>query len=425
MKEDFIHYLWKFKKFNWKELYTTDQSKLTIINIGKHNTEASGPDFLNAQIGIGDEKWAGNVEMHLKSSDWYAHKHEQDPAYDNVILHVVWDYDVDVFRKDGSSIPTLEIANFTDKDQLDKYQTLIQKKPQDWIYCGSSFAKFDDFLLESWLERVYIERLEDKSKLIHQLLKKSTNNWEEVLFKLLAKNFGLNVNGDIFLEMAESIPFSIIRKTAESQTQLEALFFGQLNLLNDQLEEPYYVNLQKEYAFLKHKYQLKIELQQKPQFFRLRPGNFPTIRIAQLAALYHRQKNLFKTFAYAYDLDKLKSILKIQPSEFWKSHYNFSTTSKKSQKQLTSKFINLLLINTFVPFRFAYARYKGKDENEFLLQCMQAIPSEKNQIITKFESLKKGVSKNALHSQSLKQLKKQYCDKQRCMSCNLGIAYLK
>ena len=425
MKEDFIHYLWKFKKFNWKELYTTDQSKLDIINIGKHNTEASGPDFFNAQIALGNEKWAGNVEMHLKSSDWYVHKHEQDPAYDNVILHVVWEYDVDVFRKDGSTIPTLEIVDFTDKDQLDKYQSLIHKQPQDWIYCGSSFAEFDDFLLESWLERVYIERLEEKSTLIYQLLEKSTNNWDEVLFKLLAKNFGLNVNGNIFLEMADSIPFSVIRKTAENQTQLEALFFGQLNLLNDNLEEPYYINLQKEYAFLKHKYQLENSLQQKPQFFRLRPGNFPTIRIAQLAALYHRQKELFKTFAYATDLDTLISALKVQPSDFWKSHYNFSASSKKSPKQLTSKFINLLLINTFVPFRFAYARYKGKDENEFLLQCMQSIPSEKNQIITKFESLRKGVSKNALHSQSLKQLKTQYCEKQRCMSCNLGIAYLK
>ena len=212
-------------------MYTSDQSKLDIINIGKHNTEASGPDFFNAQIELGNEKWAGNVEMHLKSSDWYVHKHEQDPAYDNVILHVVWEYDVDVFRKDGSTIPTLEIADYTDKDQLNKYQSLIHKQPQDWIYCESNFSEFDDFLLESWLEPVYIERLEEKSKLIYQLLEKSTNNWDEVLFKLLAKNFGLNVNGNIFLEMADSIPFSVIRKTAENQTQLEALFFGQLNLL--------------------------------------------------------------------------------------------------------------------------------------------------------------------------------------------------
>ena len=425
MKEDFIHYLWKFKKFNWKELYTTDQFKLNIINFGKHNTEASGPDFFNAQIMLGNEKWAGNVEMHLKSSDWYVHKHEQDSAYDNVILHVVWENDVDVFRKDGSTIPTLKIANFTGKDQIDKYQLLIHKQPRDWIYCERNFSDFDDFLLKSWLERVYIERLEDKSKLIYQLLDKSTNNWDEVLFKLLAKNFGLNVNGNVFLEMADSIPFKYIRKTAENKKQLEALLLGQLNLLNDHLEEPYYKNLQNEYAFLKHKYQLKTKPQQKPQFFRLRPSNFPTIRIAQLASLYHQQNDLFSTFAYATDINRVRSALKVQPSEFWRSHYNFNTSSKKSPKYLTQKFINLVLINTFVPFRFAYGQYKGKDENDFLMACMESIPSEKNQIITKFSSLRNNVSKNALHSQSLKHLKTHYCDKQRCMSCNLGIAYLK
>ena len=425
MKEDFIHYLWKFKKFKWRTLYTSDKLKLNIINFGIHNTSASGPDFFNAQVEIGEELWAGNVEMHLKASDWYAHHHERDPAYDSVILHVVWDDDVAVFRKNGAAVPTLEIANFTEEDQLQKYRALIDKRPNDWIYCQNSFSNFDELLLGSWLERVYIERLEDKSALIFQLLEKSTNNWDEVLFKLLAKNFGLNVNGSAFIEMAETLPFGVVRRTAENLTSLEALFFGQLNILNEEIEEPYYINLKKEYSFLKHKYQLKNKMQQKPQFFRLRPGNFPTIRLAQLAALYHRQKDLFHIFTSSMDCNTISSALKVKPSSFWETHYTFTATSKSSAKQLTGKFINLLLINTFIPFRFAYAKSKGKDENEFLLDVMRSIPAEKNQIITKFEALRKGVSKNALHSQGLKQLKTQYCDRQKCMSCNLGIAYLK
>ena len=425
MKEDFVHYLWKFRKFDLNELSTTDGHALELLDPGQHNQERSGPDFFNAQIRIGDEKWAGNIEMHLRSSDWYAHQHEKDTAYDNVVLHVVWEHDVDVFRKDGTKIPALRIADFTNQEQIKKYQELINKSRNQWIYCQEHFPDFDELLIENWLERVYIERLEQRSSLIHQLLKKSTNNWDEVLFKLLARNFGLNVNGNIFLEMAESIPFKVVQRVSEDQQKLEALLFGQLNLLEDPLEEPYYQKLQKEYAFLGHKYQIGRKLSSKPQFFRLRPGNFPTIRIAQLAALYHQHKNLFNTLVRSSAIKDIRSVFKVAPSDFWKDHYTFTTKSRSSSRYLTPKFIDLILINTFVPFRFAYARYKGKDENDLILECMTSISSEKNQIISKFEQLKKGVSKNALHSQALKQLKTKYCDRQGCLSCNLGIAYLK
>ncbi|MDR9401221.1 MAG: DUF2851 family protein [Psychroflexus sp.] len=425
MKEDFIHYLWKFKQFDCQNISTINGDVLKVLDFGKHNQQHSGPDFFNAQIQLGHEKWAGNVEMHLKSSDWYVHKHEEDTAYDNVILHVVWEHDVDVFRKDGSKIPALNIADFTDKGQLQKYQALITKQRSEWIYCEDHFSKFDDFLLDSWLERVFIERLEQKSKLIYRLLNKSTNNWDEVLFKLLAKNFGLNINGNVFLEMAESIPFKVIQKTAASQQQLEALLFGQLNLLNETIEEPYYQNLQKEYHFLRHKYQLKQSLSSQPQFFRLRPGNFPTIRIAQLATLYHKHDHLFNKLTRISELKEVKSTFKISASEFWRNHYTFSTKSKPGKRQLSPKFIDLLLINTFVPLRFAYAKSKGYDENDLLIDFMTSIASEKNQIISKFEKLRKGVSRNALHSQALKQLKTNYCDLQGCLNCNLGIAYLK
>lgn len=425
MKEDFVHYLWKFKKFDVDKLCTTDGQELVLFGLGDHNQEHSGPDFFNAQIEIGNEKWAGNIEMHLRSSDWYAHQHEKDTAYDNVVLHVVWEHDVDVFRKDGSKIPTLRIADYTQQEQIEKYQELLNKPKNQWIYCEEHFPNFDDLLVENWLERVYIERLEQRSSLIHQLLEKSTNNWDEVLFKLLARNFGLNVNGDIFLEMAESIPFKVVQRISEDQQKLEALFFGQLNLLEDPLEEPYYQKLQKEYAFLRHKYRIGRKLSSKPQFFRLRPGNFPTVRIAQLAALYHQHQNLFTTLVGSSAIQDIRSVFKVAPSDFWKDHYTFTTKSRSSSRYLTPKFIDLLLINTFVPLRFAYARYKGKDENDLIIEYMTSISSEKNQIISKFERLKKEVSRNALHSQALKQLKTKYCDRQACLSCNLGIAYLK
>ncbi len=214
MKEDFLHYLWKFKKFDTLNLKTSKSEDITISNVGQY-LELAGPDFFNAQITIGDQKWAGNVEIHLKSSDWYVYQHENDAAYENVILHVVWEHDIEIFRKNNIEIAVLELKNYVDKSVLDSYQLLM--KPKSWIFCEKQISTIDDFVVRNWQERLFFERLERKSKSINDLLEQTNNDWEAVLFCLLAKNFGLNTNGDVFFKIAKSIPFSTIRKESFEQ----------------------------------------------------------------------------------------------------------------------------------------------------------------------------------------------------------------
>ena len=421
MKEDFLHYLWKFKKFDFLNAFTAEEEKLTILNSGWHNTENSGPDFFNSKIKIGDQLWAGNVEIHLKSSDWYAHQHEQDSSYDNVILHVVWEHDVEVFRKDQSKIPTLQLKNLVIEDTLKSYKNLMNAS-QKWINCEADFAKIDDFLLKSWMERLYIERLEEKSKLIFQLLKSSENNWEAVLFQLLAKNFGLNRNGNAFLQIAKSIPISVIRKINDVEV-LEALFFGQANLLEDKVDDVYFLQLKKEYQYIQHKFQLQ-PISEGVEFFRLRPPNFPTIRLSQLAQLFIQHKNLFSKLKSIDRLQDIYELFSVETSVYWKTHYSFGKQSKSSTKKLSKKFIDLLVINTIVPIKFAYQKSLNKVEIESLLQLLKSVPAEENSTVKKFNKLRKDTAGNALYSQALLQLKPNYCDKNRCLHCEIGTRLL-
>ncbi len=417
MQEDFLHYLWKHKKFKTQGLKTAKQEAVTIINVGEHNHN-TGPDFFNAQLKIGEQLWAGNVEIHIKSSDWFVHNHETDSNYDNVILHVVWEHDTEIFRKDNSEIPTLELKQYVSKEALANYQKLFSTA-QKWINCEKDFAKVEDFTTNNWLERLYFERLERKATSIKEILKQSTNDWEAVLFKLLAKNFGLKVNGEAFLSVANAFDFSVVRKQQSKLSSLEALLFGQANLLEESFQEPYYLQLQKEYAFLKQKFSLNAEHIIPLQFFRLRPPNFPTIRLSQLANVFHKNPNLFSEIIKAKSLETFYDLFSVGTSTFWDTHYTFGKVSKTSKKQVTKSFIDLLIINTIIPLKFSYAKQMGKTVDDEILQLMQQIAPEKNSIIEKFNSLKP-VSKSALQSQALLQLKAEYCDKNRCLQCAIG-----
>jgi len=421
MQEDFLHYIWKHKKFDSLNLKSVDGELITITSFGQHNLN-SGPDFFNAQLHIDNQLWAGNVEIHIKSSDWFAHNHEIDKAYDNVILHVVWEHDTEVFRKDNTQIPTLELKPLVNQDTLQNYQKLFSKS-QKWINCENDFAEVDGFILHSWLERLYFERLERKSIEIEFLLNKSSNNWEAVLFQLLAKNFGLKINGEAFLSLANSFDFSVIRKAQSNLLSLEALFFGQFGLLENDIQEPYFLELKKEYSFLSNKFKLSQQGVLPLQFFRLRPPNFPTIRLSQLANLFHVQNNLFSQIIDTHDLEALYEIFSISTSQFWETHYTFGKASKKSIKKTSKAFIDLLLINTIIPLKFSYAKQQGKDINENLVMIMQQLKSEKNSIIERFNSLK-NVSTSALQSQALLQLKNEYCDKNKCLQCAVGNALI-
>lgn len=422
MKEDFLHYVWQFKKFDFLNVKTTEGQAIQLFKTGIHNETESGPDFLDARLKIGEQKWAGNVEIHLKSSDWYAHHHEKDPAYDNVILHVVWLHDVNVFRKTNAPIPTLVLKDKVYKTALKNYRNLMAKEAR-WINCQQDFKSFSSFKLNNWLERLYIERLEDKSKVIKGILQKTTNNWEATLFCMLAKNFGLNINGDSFLSLALGLPFSVVRKIRDAK-KMEALLFGHSGLLNPVSNDAYAEELKTEYRYLKHKYKLTDKGVLPIRYFRLRPQNFPTVRLAQLAVLLTVHKNLFKVLIEEGKLEKIRKTFAIKASNYWDKHYSFGKKTKSSPKKLSKGFVDLVLINTIVPLKFCYMQSKGNIALESLLAFIRQLPAERNNIVQGYNKLRTNTAQNALDSQALIQLKKNYCDKNRCLHCNLGLELL-
>lgn len=417
MQEEFLHYVWQYKKFTSSQLFTTGNEPLTIVSVGLPNPN-SGPDFFNSQLYIGSQLWAGNVEIHLKSSDWFVHHHETDTAYDNVILHVVYEHDTEIFRKDNTVISTLELKHYINSELLDQYKKLLSGKSK-WINCENDIAETTGFTVTNWLERLYIERLERKAGEVQMLLKISKNDWEAVLFKMLAKNFGLKINGDAFLSLANSVDFSVVRKLQSTPELLEALFFGQCGWLDDDVQEPYYLNLVKDYTFIKQKFGLSNTHVLKPQFFRLRPPNFPTIRLSQLAMLYHRHQNLFSEIIKTDSIDALYIIFDVATSRFWDTHFTFAKSSKPSVKKLTQNFVELLIINTVLPVKFAYASQQGTFNHDALLEIANRIPVEQNSIVDKFNSYKT-MAVTAMQSQALLQLKSNYCDKHKCLQCAIG-----
>jgi hypothetical protein len=421
VQEEFLHYLWVNKKLPFTQLKTHLNESLEINHFGQYLQNA-GPDIFNAQISINQQKWAGNIEIHVKSSDWYVHHHEKDVNYDSVILHVVWENDSPIFRKDNSEIPTLELKKYIALSEINKYKSLITSK--SWINCENHITETDNFIWINWLESLFLNRLERKSELIEKRLQETNYNWEAVFFEMLAKNFGLNTNGDCFLQLAQSIPFSIIRKESFDAENLEALFFGKLNLLEENLEDDYYFKLQNNWKYLKLKYNLQEEFGLQPQFFKLRPDNFPTIRLSQLVQLISNKQNLFSQILLANSYSDIKKLLKSETSEYWKSHYNFLKKSKTKSKDLTAQFIDLLIINTVIPIKFSYEKNFGKLNFEELVSLLEAIPSEKNSIIEKFSEFEIKAA-NAFQSQSLIELKNEYCNKNKCLKCAVALQLLK
>ncbi len=417
MKENFLVYIWKLKLFLVNELATTEGEKIVIKSVGVENLN-SGPDFFNAKIKIGNQLWAGNVEIHVNSSDWYIHNHEQDKRYDTVILHVVWEHDVTVFRSNNQPVVTLELKKYVSKSVLTNYTKLFKGR-KNWINCEQLFSSTDSFVMNHWLERLYFERLEQKMIVIEQLLKVYANDWESVLFILVAKNFGLTVNAEAFMNFAKSLDFSVIRKQSANILSLEALFFGQSGLLSKNYESDYFKTLQGEYRYLKIKFNLQSIKENQIQFFRLRPTNFPTIRLSQLAMLYHKHQNLVSKIVAARCLEDYYALFQIAATSYWKNHYTFDKISKKSDKRLTKAFIDLLLINVIFPFQFLYYRKSGISKNLAIMNYMKQLNPEKNAIISKFSAL--GFrSSNAFESQALLQLKKEYCSKLNCLHCEIG-----
>lgn len=417
MNEKVLHFIWKYQLFSSKSLVTSQKELLVINNAGLHNVNA-GPDFLNATVRINEQLWVGNVEIHQKSSDWYLHNHHLDENYKAVILHVVWDHDREVFNTSDQHIPVLELSKFVDANFLRKYEAFNLMQPK-WILCENELKNINFFTRQYWMEKLFFERLERKTIEINKYLEVAKNDWESVLFILLSKNFGAKINGEAFLQLALSIDYQIIRKEKNRLISIEALLFGQAGFLENNYEDAYFLKLQKEYHYLKIKYKLKSLPINIFHFFRLRPLNFPTIRLAQLTVLLSTSSSLFSQLINAKSKDDIYSLFKTQTSPYWETHYTFGMTSKDQKKTISKAFIDTLIINTIIPLKSAYYKRQGMDLNDNLLEMMQSIKPEKNAVIKRFSEFG-SESKNAIDSQALLQLKNEYCNYKRCLDCSIG-----
>lgn len=415
-KEDFLHYIWKFQKYNLAGLKTEDGKKITIIHPGYHNDNA-GPDFLNARIKIDKNLWAGSIEIHKHSAEWKQHKHHLDPAYDNVILHVVYEDDKPVCYRNQKPIPTLVLKKRITKDKIEKYNNLLFNP--NWIPCGSKINTVDSIVKSFWLTRMATERLEEKTKRILPNLEIIKNDWDKLAYQLIAQYFGLKVNNEAFKRLIESIPFEVILKCGSELKTIEALLLGHANLL--QLgEDLYSKELQKEYNFLAKKYTLHKMLAHEWKFSRMRPSNFPGLRIAQLAQLIHREGRIFRKILNAENLDQLRKLFSSTASPYWNEHYRIGKLSKPKCKQIGLKTIDILIVNVAIPLIFSYGiKTDNQDYNEKAISLLEKIPPEQNKIIKKWISsdIK---PKNAAESQALLYLKRNYCDEYKCLSCAIG-----
>ncbi|MDR2223461.1 MAG: DUF2851 family protein [Flavobacteriaceae bacterium] len=420
MRESFVNYLWSKQMFITPQLKSVQNDGIQVVTPGVF-TEQDGPDFFNAQIYLNGQLWAGNVEVHIKASDWYAHRHEQDIRYDNVILHVVWEYDVPVFRRDGTEIPTLAVSKYTCTSIQIKYSELFTPKKR--LNCEKQIQLIPELVWIQWKERLYVERLEEKIVPIQELSSTTQNYWEYIFFCALARSFGLNANADNFMHMAKKLSMTILLKHGHSLFQIEALFYGLVGLLEPihSFNDAYLIKLQKEWKYLKEKWNLVSNSSSLLQFFKLRPSNFPTIRLAQLAAWFHKNRDHMGTLLITKDIQVIRKSFDIEVSEYWIDHYTMDHVSKPTTKKLSNSFIDLVIINTIVPFQLAYTKYKGDDTEpiDALVEMMYQLKPEQNSIITFFESL--GVSiTSAFDTQALLQLKTRYCNHNKCMQCAIG-----
>lgn len=414
MNEDFLHYVWKSRLFDQSELRTISGEPVSIIYPGEHNRHA-GPDFFNARIVIGSTTWAGNVEIHLKASDWNRHLHHEDAAYSNVILHVVLEADEEIRNGNNVIIPALELK-FRILPHVQRNYSLLGSAKNE-IPCGSGIKEVPPVLVYNWMERLVVERLENKSELIRKKLDAGKMNWEEAFYQVLAQNFGFKVNAAPFYQLALNLPLNIVAKHRHNLFQLEALLFGQAGMLEEEFEEKYPRDLQNEYAFLKHKYSLQPMKKEAWKFMRMRPGNFPTIRIAEFAGLLHASPFLFSKATGIKNLEALQAAFTAAVSAYWKTHYVFGKAGKSREKSTGAASVNIILINTVIPFLFVYGKEKQADEYcERAIDFLGKLPAEENFISRKYRDL--GVSfSSALQSQGLIQLFNNYCTKKQCLQC--------
>ncbi|MEO5501557.1 MAG: DUF2851 family protein [Ginsengibacter sp.] len=421
MNESLLQYIWQFQYYNRNELTTTKGSSLQIINAGTNNSN-QGPDFKNAKIKINDTVWAGHIELHVQSSHWKAHGHSKDSNYNNIILHVVWQHDCEINDTSGNDLPTLELHERVSKLLLEKFNSLL-KQPK-FIPCENQLPTLTGISIVSWKQRLIAERLLQKSENIFNLLKQNGFHWEETFWWLIATNFGLKVNSNAFLKIAQSLPLALIAKNKDNLLKIESLLFGQAGLLENEFNEHYAVLLQKEYAFFKKKYKLS-PIDESIYFLRMRPANFPTIRLAQLAQLLFQSEHLFSIIRETTSLKELRKLFMVSANDYWNYHYIFNEEANYKEKRLGNEMINNIIINTVIPVLFSFGLHHQDEEvKEKAIKWLEELPAEKNKITRGYTNIG-FINKNALDSQSLLQLKNAYCAEKRCLECSIGNAILK
>lgn len=418
--EELLHYAWKHKIFPLHELHTREGETVEVIDPGLKNPDA-GPDFFNAKLRIGTTLWVGNVEIHDRSSDWVRHGHDTDPAYASVVLHVAAELDADVTDCHGRHVPQLLLPYPVSlAERYDGLQHADRYPP-----CHSIISTLPALTVHSWMTALQYERLEAKAQRVADCVESCDHRWDDALFVTLARNFGFGLNSDIFERWGRSVPLRALDKHRDDLFQLEALFFGQAGLLEEELCDPYYERLQHEYLYLAHKFELRRMESASWRYLRTRPVNFPHVRIAQMAWLFFREPSLLSRLLEAEDTDAVRDILTARTSEYWDTHYTFASVSPRRVKKLTHATQDLLIINTLCPFLFAYGSYKDDAVlRQRAFDFLEQLKPEDNVIIRNWRSCGLSVE-NASDSQALIQLKREYCDAKKCLRCRFGYEYLK
>jgi hypothetical protein len=422
MSEDFLHYIWKYKLFNLQNLKTTSGEDLEIVSVGSHNTE-SGPDFFNGKIKIGNLVWAGQVEIHINSSDWYKHQHETDPAYLKTVLHVVMNYDMDVFDEAKNPIPTLELNGRISNQLIANYNYL--KLAKNKLVCQGLTSDLNDFQTNQWLGRLLIERLERKVKDISEIHQNMNGNWEQTVFIQLAKNLGFKTNSIPMQLLAEEINFKILIKSRNNVMILESILLGVAGLLEGELDGDYPNQLKKEFNHQNNKHQFTVLKKEIWKFGGVRPSNFPTLRLVQLAQIISKFGNLFETFVRDFTVEREWTELNVEGPSFWNTHYSLHTSSVLKKKSLGKSAINIILINTVAPLLFFYGKETANPSyQEKAIDLLESLPSENNSIIKRWKE-NNIYAKRSSESQSLIELTNNYCKPKKCLTCGIGKQILK
>jgi len=421
MTEEFLHYIWQYRLYS-PGLVLQSGERVEVLHPGMHNKD-SGPDFFNARIRIGQTLWAGNIEIHIQSSDWKRHNHQLDISYDNIILHVVWHDDTPVFRSNGSSIPTLELDGLYNENSWKNYLHFMASR--QWIPCKTMISRVDPFIRNIWFDRVLVERLERKAMQVEHILSLTNNDWAQTFYRLLARNMGFKLNNQAFEMLAQSLPYQFLAKHADDLFQIEAMVFGQAGLLGGSFTEEYPQKLKKEYEFLKLKFGLNPIDTHLWRFMRLHPGNFPTLRLAQFASIIHHSVSIISELFNSNDVRTYRSLFGAEASEYWITHYTFDKPSASKRKTLGMSSIDLLIINLVAPVLLVYGRRRyDSGITEKPIDLLMQLKGEDNSVIHRWAELGMDVS-NAANTQALLELKSNYCDAKKCLDCRIGNELLK